>query len=187
MDVFNSEFATQQLSGNHEVLCRLLTKFIDDYQNAESDILSMLADENFEQASLTIHTLKGVSGNLGMDALHEYCKKAEVLARNKTLQESDVIALTNVIADTTRAVNRFINSEYEPSNVLHVNVRNQVKMPSKVLRKYLTKNQFIPQDTLNNLLESLPLGVEQGKALREAIMILDYEQALTLIDDANLE
>ncbi len=181
MKFFNSEFAQQQLSGKNDILCRLLTKFIDDYQKAESEIKAMIAAQNYTSAHLMIHTLKGVSGNLGMERLHEFCKQSEPLARDEHLRSDDVNELTNLIAETAKQINLYINETAHKKVVEHL-PKDLAADPKAVLFEFITKNQFIPFEKLEHLLNSLQAEEEDIQELRASIQILDYKKALAIID-----
>lgn len=181
MEFFNSVFAQQQLSGNHEILCRLLTKFIDDYQNAESDIKEMIETNNFTSAHMLIHTLKGVSGNLGMEQLHDFCKTAENLAKQECLRPDDVNQLTHLIAETTKRLKQFMNDSVTDKPVLKGS-QHPTSDAKAALSEFITKNQFIPHKKLDQLLSALPAESHDIQQLRESIQILDYEKALAIID-----
>ncbi len=181
MEFFNSEFAHQQLSGNHDILCRLLTKFIDDYQNAESEIKEMIAAQNYTSAHLMIHTLKGVSGNLGLERLHQFCKQSEPLARDEHLRSDDVNELSNLIAETAKHINLYINETAHNKVVGHV-PKHPAAEPKAVLYEFITKNQFIPFEKLEHLLNSLHAEEEDIQELRASIQILDYEKALAIME-----
>ena len=181
MDFFNSEFAQQQLSGNREILYRLLTQFIDEYQNAESDIKEMIETHNFTSAHMLIHTLKGVSGNLGLEQLHDFCKHTESLARDKRLQLCDVNELTSLIAETTKHVNQFMNEPVSDKPLVNTTQKPTVDSKTKLL-EFLSKNQFIPFDKLEHLLATLTAEETDIQQLRESIQILDYEKALGIIE-----
>lgn len=183
MEVFNSQFASQQMSGNHEILCRLLAKFIDDYQNAETDIKTMLEQEDHSSVVLMLHTLKGVSGNLGMENLHEFCTNAESLAKEQQLHPDDLTQLTTLIASTTKEVNVFMNNQVPEQNT--VIIVDEFTDARGTLLSYLHKNQFIPFDTLTGLIEGLSLEHHAKAELSNAIQLLDYERALAIIEENN--
>lgn len=90
MQVYNSEFAYRQLAGNTDLLNRLLTKFIGNYQHADTQLMTMLQNQSFDDARLLVHTIKGAAGNLGMEMLLATASEVEQFCRTKTLTKAHI-------------------------------------------------------------------------------------------------
>ncbi len=73
----NLEFGLSQLSGNKTLFLRLLQKFADEYQQASDKLQSMVDNQQWQEARLYAHTIKGVASNLGFTRLHLACKETE--------------------------------------------------------------------------------------------------------------
>ncbi len=71
------EAVLRRLGGSEAMLERLLTKFRDSY--AESGILldSLMLEGKAEEAHRLVHSIKGVSANLGMGELSRACLALE--------------------------------------------------------------------------------------------------------------
>lgn len=65
------EGSVARFSGNLALYERFLKKFVDDavYQS----VVKAFQDKDYEAASSGVHTLKGVSGNLGITRLYHAC------------------------------------------------------------------------------------------------------------------
>ena len=74
---FDTQFAINQFSGNKFLLVQILEKFIKEYQYFDTLITEQLQQEDLQSVKKQLHTLKGVSGNLGMKALHQASKNFE--------------------------------------------------------------------------------------------------------------
>ena len=179
MEVFNSEFGMNQLNQNQELLCRLLTKFIDDYQSAQSNLLDMLENQQWDSAVLLIHTIKGISGNLGLEALFEMTKALEGSVKEHTLNEKQLEDLGNLIAQTIKEVNHFINSEMAPQTVYELNANKADTVVSLI--SVLEKNQFVPSDKLASYMQNIDLSQAEKDDLLVYIQQLNYEDALGLL------
>ena len=70
MDLINFEFGTKQLSGNLALYKRLLGRFSTDYKHTREKLAEFVQLNNLQEMQLLVHTIKGVSGNLGLDRLH---------------------------------------------------------------------------------------------------------------------
>lgn len=179
MTIFDTDFAFTQLNGNNELLCRLLTKFIDDYQDAHSQVRSHLEAQAFDSASLLVHTIKGVSGNLGMIALHEHAKTLEPACKSGTADETQINAFAETMTATIKAINLYINTEIAPQTVFPINANNEESLTS--LKSVLEKNQFIPPQKLAHYMENVTLSDEMKDDLLLAIQQLNYETALDIL------
>ncbi len=62
--------AMSRLGGNHALLMRLLRLFKDDFGDSLGHINAALDQDDFDQAALLVHKLKGAAGNLAATDLH---------------------------------------------------------------------------------------------------------------------
>jgi HPt (histidine-containing phosphotransfer) domain-containing protein len=67
---------------------KILDKFINQYQHSGTLITEQLQQEDLQAAKAHLHTLKGVSGNLGMKALQQACKELEESLVNKKTENT---------------------------------------------------------------------------------------------------
>jgi len=66
---------------NESLFLRLLSKFNDNQQNFETEIGHFLDTRDFESATKSAHTLKGLAGNLGMIELQHAARELEMACR----------------------------------------------------------------------------------------------------------
>ncbi|MDY0122221.1 MAG: diguanylate cyclase [Sulfurimonas sp.] len=90
--------------GSKELIDRLLQKFLkqleDEFSNIDESVV-----KNDESAPSQIHTLKGISGNLGAKNLYNICKKIDMLYKtNKMVPSDDIQKLRNAIKDIKEAI-----------------------------------------------------------------------------------
>ncbi len=71
----NVEDGVERVSGNEALYIKLLKKFPND-KNYERFVESMKSGAH-DDAAIYMHTLKGLSANLGMNKLYEYCCEAD--------------------------------------------------------------------------------------------------------------
>ena len=91
----------ERLGGNEVLLKRLLKKFHDAYINTGKTLLTEIEASNQEESYRIVHTLKGVSANLGFGRLYRFAIALE--SRMKTgeydsLQEETVVFITELDA-----------------------------------------------------------------------------------------
>ncbi len=75
---FDLPGAIARLGGNQRMLAKLLHAFVSDCASAGKELDNLLAGGNHDQAARLVHSIKGVSGNLGASELRA---TAELLQR----------------------------------------------------------------------------------------------------------
>ena len=182
MAYLNSEFAVSQLNGNKELLCRLLTKFNTDYENAPQDMKKKCANSQFDSARLLVHTIKGIAGNLGMLHLYEHAKILEEKCKKGKANPTEIEEFGDTLTATIRSTEHFINTEGTSPEALPDDENNSQALPS--LESVLIKNQFIPAEKIAQYMQELTMSAAQKDDLLLAIQHLNYEAALTLLRSA---
>ena len=80
----NTKDAMARLMGNKKLYLKLLDCFQQDYSQFDEQFILLLQAGNYEEASIKVHSMKGMSGNLGAEALYEISRELEVLCKSKT-------------------------------------------------------------------------------------------------------
>lgn len=174
LSIFDSKFATNQFSGNQSLLVKILGKFINQYQDFDALITEYLQQQNFEAAKQQVHTIKGVSGNLGMKALHNACNQLEMKLNNQvtdyTLKE-----FLQVFKQTLTLV-----QNYSTENA--VEEMSTVGPEKTQLIAALKRNEFISESKMYNYTRTLNLSSDKLNQLKQAIQDLDYPIAIELLE-----
>ncbi len=79
------EDGLSHLGGNQKLFNELLHKFVERNDQFISRLKEDFSAGNFDLVRRSIHTLKGISGNLGMKRLHQACKDAEDNIGNESM------------------------------------------------------------------------------------------------------
>ena len=123
---FDVEFALNQFSGNRALLVKMLDRFCEQYASFTKKLLSYASTSDDTLAKQDVHGLKGVSGNLGMKALHQSCREFEDVLRQHKISAADNSSLINALNVTLQQVRQYISSNDEapaaqevPSNAVH--------------------------------------------------------------------
>jgi len=174
---FDTQFAINQFSGNKFLLVQILEKFIKEYQYFDTLITEQLQQEDLQSVKKQLHTLKGVSGNLGMKALHQASKNFEESLANPetgyTLEN-----LLQVFKQTLTLIQSF-------------SAKNGVEVPPEItsqkdkkalLIAALNHNAFISESKIESYGQSLDLSTEKLNDLKQAIDNLDYCNAIALLE-----
>jgi two-component system sensor histidine kinase/response regulator len=97
-----------RVAGNMKLYRSLLGQFVDQQADAVSAVRSALASEDFALAERLMHTLKGVSGNLGAKALSGLAAELErsLKDRNARSLEVGLIGLAAELARMKEAISK---------------------------------------------------------------------------------
>ncbi len=79
----NIEAALGRMNNKKSLYLSILKKFVENNQTVMTDIKTAYIAKDYDTAKRLIHTLKGVSGNIGADEIHELSKTIEHNIENK--------------------------------------------------------------------------------------------------------
>lgn len=177
VSIFDAQFAIKQFSGNESLLVQILEKFIQQYQHFDTLISEQLQQEGLQAARQQLHTIKGVSGNLGMKALYQACKDLEGnLAHQET--ETNLEEFLQVFKQTLTLIQDF-------------SAKNSIKESPEATPQHddkseliaaLKRNEFISESKIQSYGQSLDLSSEKLDELKQAIDNLDYLTAIALLE-----
>lgn len=173
---FDLPFALSQLSNNESLLIKLLEKFSTDYSKISDELTLHVSEDEFKTAKDKAHMLKGVAGNLGMKALQLACRQLEQPLVNHTIEPNQLDEFEDVFHQTIAAVKAAIES-------LQTQQQDEVSSlkPEQQLIEKLKKYEFIPPDELEKLLNGLSLTSPKLGTLKQSIIDLEYDAALTIL------
>ncbi|WP_334057669.1 Hpt domain-containing protein [Alteromonas sp. S005] len=180
--VLDIDFGMSQLSGNKKLLFTLLGKFTDEYRSIDADLQAHIEKGDFTEAYSLVHTLKGVTGNLGMFALHNASKPVESSFRNDGRVADEYPAFIAVLDETIATVDALIT---EPEVTASAPASGAAaEQARKQLLAALKASEFIAQDKLDEWLDALALPQEKRTAIIDAVDELDYEDAIEELENS---
>nr|WP_321459916.1 Hpt domain-containing protein [uncultured Vibrio sp.] len=101
----------ESLSGDEEAVRMLLEVFIQEHSNDGTKLCQVLNSDK-EQAQRIIHSLKGVSGNLGAMPLNSISADIELLIKEKqNVPKSKLVKLNDVLEQTILFATHVLKSE----------------------------------------------------------------------------
>lgn len=177
-DMFDAEFATRQFSGNHALLIQILDKFIAQHQDFDNELTQQLRVNDFDAVKHNVHTLKGVSGNLGMTALYNECKVFEQHLATEQISDEQRDMLLHTFKQTLSVVKAF-NEQGSAPMAPEEKASNSEKSN---LIAALKGNEFISDGKMQSYLASLDLAPNVQEQLQQAIHDLDYPKAIQLLE-----
>ncbi|MCB4437402.1 Hpt domain-containing protein [Alteromonas sp. McT4-15] len=182
--VIDIDFGMSQLSGNEKLLFTLLGKFTDEYQSTDTELQALVEKGEFDEAYSLVHTLKGVTGNLGLFALHNASKPVESSIRNDKRIPDDFDQFANCLHETITAVKVLTAAPSEQAST-GSNTENEsaaAQQAKKQLLAALKASEFISQDRLDTWLDTIGFDNAKRTAIVDAVDELDYEQAIEKLE-----
>ena len=163
----------QRIGGNVGAYRKLLAKFAENQADALEELRAALADGDQELSVRIAHTLKGVSGSIGADALHEAAAELESALKQATeslpedLLAQTESALTAVLLPIQALVTDGGKSSSTPGE-LPDDLGEQLQTLSELLDEYDTE----AGDKLDSLLQMVE-GTELHHELNGIRFLLD--------------
>ncbi len=107
--------ALSRLDKNQALYLELLNKFKQTYANAHQDLSELIEKGQDEEARRFAHSLKGVSGNIGMTDLQSIAENLENVFRYETVSEYPPLMadLSNILPLVLASVDRLLNTIFE--------------------------------------------------------------------------
>ena len=186
LNAFDSEFALNQFSGNQPLLLKMLDKFCEQYASFAADLPSRRTQDELSPLRQDVHTIKGVSGNLGMKALHQASRDFEEHMKDGIPSSNAVENYVTALKLTYLAIEQYessINVQTPSATNSNADDTSSTKVSaSQLLKAALLRNEFITQNQLDTWLDDLEIGEKALQELTIAIDDLDYEKAISLLE-----
>ncbi len=179
--VIDLEFGTAQLSGNKSLLFSLLHKFAEEYKDTEGQLNHMFEHNEWESARILLHTLKGVTGNLGISALHQHCKGVEEHLKSNNSIPSCYPEFLSILRETLSTVDK-LNCESADEKSASEAAPSSINQDKDDFLRALRNSEFISQSQLSKWVEATTNDITTQKAIKEAVDELDYQTAIELIN-----
>jgi HPt (histidine-containing phosphotransfer) domain-containing protein len=185
LPLFDSEFAVNQFSGNQSLLNKMLDKFCEQYATLPEQLLASIEQKDLTTAKRDVHTIKGVSGNLGMKSLHGASRNLEAIFQQARIAESDLTGFITTLNDTLTAIAQFkANHTLDEGSSAQESASSTASKQDarQLLLSSLKRNEFITHAKLGAWMGELSLSAEVLQQLHRAIDELDYEKAISLLE-----
>ncbi len=178
------QFGISQLSGNKPLFISLLGKFKEEYLNINAKLDTAVQHQEMNEAKHLVHTLKGVSGNLGMRRLHQASKDFEQCLKDASELNNSLTVLTETVTATLDEINRLSNDDTPQTETATSNQSSPNEHSKQQLIDALNRNEYIPHAKLSELIRSLDMSPNNQAALEKAISDLDYPVALNMLQSS---
>lgn len=181
----NIKSALARISNKKKLYLSILKKFYNNNQNFVGEIKTTLDKEDHETAQRLIHTLKGVSGNIGADSLFEQTKVVEESIHEKNskkiedgLNELDA-ELKELFGNISMNLDFAIKSE-------------DVAFDSKLIKELIPKLKQLLEDKSSKAkavikeLEEAGLSGEKFNEMKSKLNKYDFKGTLQLLDKLSI-
>ena len=100
----------ERLNDNLDLFNRMIIKFKETYTKSDEEIAMLIIQENYDDARIIVHSIKGVARNLGIFKLALVAEKLEKLlldrAKNEMLM-SCLVEFNNTLVEVLNEINKF--------------------------------------------------------------------------------
>lgn len=176
VSIIDLEFGLSQLSGNRALLDKLLKRFEDEYRQFPDQLDAQLANNDFTGAQSKLHTLKGVTGNLGLNALHHASRLAENEIKDNGRPPASLGELYATLDKTLAEITQLTSGEVSGGTSASQSADKAAFVQA------LRKNEFIPASQLDTWLNAATQDDARRQSIREAVDELDYDTAISLLE-----
>ena len=180
---FNAKEALERVANNERIYLSIIGKYVKGYQNFISRLEEMILNKDDDQIKIEIHTLKGVSGNIGAHNTHKLSQSLEkAYKKEKNILELQIFidlsdSIKNDISDINNLLKNVISKEKE-DNILpkEVLLKNLEKLLNQI-EEYETESE----QTLENISSSLKhYKVKKIGDLMTHINTYNFEEAFEI-------
>jgi histidine phosphotransfer protein HptB len=187
-ELFNQDFALRQFSGNRTLLISMLNKFVAQYANYVEKLDELMAQQVQAELIRYVHTIKGISGNLGFETLYQASRSFETaLSQEQVASEKHIF--TSSLALTLQHIQAFVDAAeldspstaapaISKSEAVSSSTNEDVILARQQLTNALSQQQFISSSKLLDFLQRINLSSSDSEAVQKAINELDYATAI---------
>lgn len=179
--ILNYEFALNQLGGNEALLSKMMGKFFSEFENTSAEIAIFIEAKDIKSAKMLVHTVKGISGNIGLQALYDCATRFDAELRAGLPEQAIMDEFKELIDVTCLEI-----QQMEQKKVSEVSPTRSSLPPQKCkseLIERLKRNEFIDDDTLLTFVAGLAFSESDTKHLIQLIEELQYPQAIAKIEE----
>ena len=187
----NIQKGLQLINGKTDLYVRLLDKFLEKHAHVAEELKETLLAQNIDDAILCVHSMKGITGNLGAEDCHNLTSEMEEsLKRDRTLADSmlEQFALTHqeLLESIREALGQFDDGQGEQkTDQQQVGATNVLLQRLSDLRPLLEDGDpEQSQEILNSVTQlSWPMEIHnQIETLENRINRYRFDEAIDILD-----
>ncbi len=188
IDGLDTTAGIARVAGNMKIYSSILKKFCAHHANTADEIKLAIDNSDFELAERIAHTIKGVAGNIGADAIFKCSVELDVLlkqAQDGTGMDEQALTtlLTELTTHTTALITAIKTSEVYADEA---STADQPKLDPAKFAKLINRLAELLEDDdseAQSCLDELIAGTEHAELKKLSEMVSDYEfeEALELL------
>lgn len=171
------------VEGKREVAAKLFSKFLIQLEGEFSDIANRVANRD-PIAEASIHTLKGLSGNLGAKLLSKQCSQIGILLKEGDPVTAEMIErLNETIEHLKKIIKEIITSEKEDISPIQTLSDSGIKTLYLQVMDDLKIGKMIQSESQRILKKGIEHTVTPEELIHweEAMDAFDYDKALNIM------
>nr|WP_320193299.1 response regulator [uncultured Desulfobacter sp.] len=175
----------QRANGNQNLYITFLKQFIKDHGRDNQIISQAVIQNDIVLAHRTAHTLKGVAGGIGAQALYDSSQKVEAVLKKNQLAQLDPL-MENLVRDLTQVVED-LKQKILPQSLEGAEKISAAPVDMEKLRRLLDDFQKLAKD-MNPDIDSKAQEINQLLHLHDSplkaisVALLDYAENLDFED-----
>ncbi|MGN7612303.1 Hpt domain-containing protein [Magnetococcales bacterium HHB-1] len=189
--------AMDRLNGN-ESLFRSLLKEFEQLINSSSQQIAQWIEEdtsdNLEHAARSIHTLKGMAGNISANDLYQAAKQLEMAVRQRSAYHEAFRSFSKVLAQTNASIaqfNRDYPQETQPVKAASDDELNHAEIDHLInelipLMEEQRYQGLVQAETLIEMLAGSSFN-DLIEKIRTPLETLDFEDVLSILKELKTE
>ncbi|MDZ4099713.1 MAG: response regulator, partial [Methylophilaceae bacterium] len=169
----------KRVAGNQKLYISLLEQFVSGYADSDKQILLALESNKRDDAQRLAHSVKGVAGNIGANALSQSAAEIERILREGGEHHQAVLGYQKELKKTLKIINKAISKQSVKKRLTGQGDVGKVETKLKILLKYVKSSDARSQDYWvehQDVFEQ-HLASESYETLRQAIHGFDFEVA----------
>jgi len=178
------EWGLNRIGGNRKLFSKLLKDFYLDHHDDIQKLHLAFNQNQLETAKRIIHTIKGVSGNIGARKLQQQSSQLELTINSGNNYSADLKLFDQLFTDLMHELNQFTaqhESIQTPHNKLSIEYLNK---QLQHLYDLISEGDSDAIEVFFSIQDDLfTLSKEKGTALQQAIEDYEFEQALIILKD----
>ena len=190
--IINTEEGINRLGGNKEIYIEILNDFHQDNETIHQLIFEKISQEQWDEAKVLVHTLKGAAGNLALSQLYNVTVDLDYALKVKDEDKIHAgFSLLQPALDATFKAIKELNADAESSSLVKNNHQQYSKSDGMKavlaeFREQLEQQNAESLDTFSTLKEYLnndyPSELEE---IRHLLNRFDFEGALKKLKTIN--
>ncbi len=181
----NSKLALKRLNNNKHLYLNILRKFYNNNQTVISEIKKAFAKNSIEETHRMIHTLKGVSGSIGADDIHELSKTVEKNIIEKNFEElnKNIVKLDSAMNELISILAKEFDKDSSDSN-MHID-KDKLKVLLPKLKLLLDAKNPKAREVIAEL-DIAGLKNKEFNLLKVAVSKYDFKKAISLFNEIKI-